>query len=131
LNEEDQCKAIELLGLVPCGASGYLRATCTTYAITNPKCPLCEDIPNPEQVERDESMCQEISVEAIQIFGNLIKSPAFGTAKRPRVLAMLMLKKFALHYEDPEFLDLEKSPLGQWCLGSLKSSVRELRIAAG
>jgi serine/threonine-protein kinase ATR len=101
------------------------------YAITNPKCPLCEDIPNPEQVERDESMCQEISVEAIQIFGNLIKSPAFGTAKRPRVLAMLMLKKFALHYEDPEFLDLEKSPLGQWCLGSLKSSVRELRIAAG
>jgi serine/threonine-protein kinase ATR len=76
-------------------------------------------------------MCQEISVEAIQIFGNLIKSPAFGTAKRPRVLAMLMLKKFALHYEDPEFLDLEKSPLGQWCLGSLKSSVRELRIAAG
>jgi serine/threonine-protein kinase ATR len=101
------------------------------YAINSPKCLLCEGMPNPEQLERDEPTCQEVGKEAIQIFGNLIKSQTFGTAKRPRVLAMLVLKKFALHCENLEFLDLEKSPLGQWCLGSLKSSVRELRIAAG
>jgi serine/threonine-protein kinase ATR len=76
-------------------------------------------------------MGQEISNEAILIFSNLIKSTAFGASRRPRVLAMLMLKKFALHYDNPELFDLEMSPLGQWCLGSLKSSIRELRIAAG
>lgn len=99
--------------------------------ITDSKCLLCEGTPNADPVERDEVRCGELSHDAILIFGNLIKSPAFGAAKRPRVLAMLMLKKFALHYDNPVFLDLEKSPLGQWCLGSLKSSVRELRIAAG
>jgi serine/threonine-protein kinase ATR len=131
LNEEDQCKAIELLGLVPCGAAGYLSATRTESAIKDPKCLLCEGMPDQDPVERDEPTCREISNQALLIFGNLIKSSAFGIAKRPRVLAMLMLKKFAVHYENLEFLDLEMSPLGQWCLGSLKSSVRELRIAAG
>jgi len=76
-------------------------------------------------------MCEDISNEAILIFSNLIKSTSFGASKRPRVLAMLVLKKFALHYDNPEILDLEKSPLAQWCLGSLNSSIRELRIAAG
>jgi len=131
LNENGQCKAIELLGLVPCGASGYLEATCTESAITNPKCALCEGLPNPEPVERDESTCREVGSDALLLFGALIKSAAFGIAKRPRVLAMLMLKKFALHYDNSDFIDLEKSTLGQWCLGSLKSSVRELRVAAG
>jgi serine/threonine-protein kinase ATR len=88
-------------------------------------------MPLPDSVERDEPMCREITNEAILTFGNLIKSPAFGTARRPRVLAMYALRKFALHCDNPEFLDLDMSPLGQWCLGSLKSSLRELRIAAG
>jgi serine/threonine-protein kinase ATR len=122
---------IELLGLVPCGAAGYLSATCTEFAIKDPKCLLCEGMLDQDSLERDEPTCREINNQALLIFGNLIKSSAFGIAKRPRVLAMLMLKKFAVHYENLEFLDLEMSPLGQWCLGSLKSSVRELRIAAG
>lgn len=131
LNEKDQCKAIELLGLVPCGASGYLDATCTESAITNTKCALCEGLPNPDPVERGETTCREVGSDAILLFGALIQSAVFGSVKRPRVLAMLMLKKFAVHYDDSDFIDLEKSTLGQWCLGSLKSSVRELRIAAG
>lgn len=131
MNEKEQCKAIELLGLVPCGASGYLEATCTESAIINPKCALCEGLPNPGPVERDEPTCREVGSDAILLFGALIKSAAFGSVKRPRVLAMMMLKKFAVHYDDLDFVDLEKSTLGQWCLGSLKSSVRELRLAAG
>jgi serine/threonine-protein kinase ATR len=131
LDETDQCKAIELLGLIPCVASGYLSARCTNDEIKDPKCLLCEGSPLPDSVERDELKCREISSEAILTFSNLIKSPNFGSSKRPRILAMYMLRKFALHYDNPEFLDLEMSPLGQWCLGSLKSSLRELRIAAG
>ena len=88
-------------------------------------------MPNSEPGVRDEPMCQEISNEATLIFSNLIKSTAFGASRRPRVLAMLILKKFALHYDNSDILDLDKSPLAQWCLGSLKSSIRELRIAAG
>lgn len=41
------------------------------------------------------------------------------------------LRRLALHCDDPGFLNLETSSTGQWCIQSLNSSVRELRIAAG
>jgi serine/threonine-protein kinase ATR len=44
---------------------------------------------------------------------------------------MMALRKVILHCDDAELLNLETSGLGQWCLQSLNSSMRELRIAAG
>lgn len=44
---------------------------------------------------------------------------------------MVAIRRVIFHARDAEVLDLEKSALGQWCLQSLQSSVRELRIAAG
>jgi serine/threonine-protein kinase ATR len=46
-------------------------------------------------------------------------------------MVMFALRRFALHFPNADLLDLEVSNLGQWCLKSLRSSVRELRIAAG
>ena len=43
---------------------------------------------------------------------------------------MIALRRLAKHSHDPRFLDFEASVTGQWCLDSLKSSIRELRIAA-
>ncbi|ODA83274.1 hypothetical protein RJ55_01786 [Drechmeria coniospora] len=39
--------------------------------------------------------------------------------------------RFVLHCEDAGFLNIEYSITGNWCLQSLNSSVRELRVAAG
>lgn len=44
---------------------------------------------------------------------------------------MVAIRRIILHARDAEVLDLEKSAIGRWCLQSLQSSVRELRIAAG
>lgn len=78
-----------------------------------------------------DSKDQTTSREAILTFSKLVKSSAFLDSRRPRILAMIALKKFAVHFNDPELVDLEISCLGQWCLQSLQSSIRELRIAAG
>ena len=94
-------------------------------------CLLCEGMEFPNSVDRDEHMFQDISRDTVLTLSNLVKSAAFLDSRRPRVLAMLALRRFALHFEDPELLDLEVSPLGQWCLSSLSSSMRELRVAAG
>lgn len=61
----------------------------------------------------------------------MIRQESFLASRRPRVAAMLGLKRIVLHCEDSTFLNLETSNPGQWCLQSLNSSVRELRIAAG
>lgn len=44
---------------------------------------------------------------------------------------MIALRRLVIHCEDAAFLNIETSVPGQWCLQSLNSSVRELRVAAG
>lgn len=44
---------------------------------------------------------------------------------------MVRLQRMLRHTVLPEFRDLEQSVLGQWCVQSLRSSIRELRIGAG
>ena len=48
----------------------------------------------------------------------------------PRVAAMVSLKRLLIHTPCSSHLELKSSSLGQWCLQSLRSSVRELRLAA-
>ena len=71
------------------------------------------------------------SEEAFSTIVNLIKLPKPQKLRRPRVAAMLALKRLLSHIVKGEHLDLTASASGQWCLQALNSSLRELRIAAG
>ena len=44
---------------------------------------------------------------------------------------MIALRRMVQHCDDSRFLNLNDSGFGKWCLQSLNSSVRELRVAAG
>lgn len=66
------------------------------------------------------------------MFVGIIKLPAFMASRRPRVVAMLSLRRILQHSPDAQFWDLQRpGGLGQWCTQSLQSSIRELRLAAG
>ena len=101
--------------------------------IVESKCFVCDGVQLNESVgiPFEEASSSEIAKESMRVFISLLKSKAFAESRRPRVLGMFTLKRFAAHFQDPELLDLEASPLAQWCLTSLKSSIRELRLAAG
>lgn len=73
----------------------------------------------------------KVEAQAVAILSALLKVADFELSRKPRILAMMVVRKFALHFEGAQFMDLESSVLGQWCLTSLRSSVRELRIVAG
>lgn len=68
---------------------------------------------------------------AMEMFVSLLQIPAFSESRKPRVAAMVSLRRLAKHCNSSNFLDMEASPAAQWCLKSLHSSLRELRIAAG
>src|SRR5699024_2089042 len=59
----------------------------------------------------------------------VIQLPSLQETRAPRVAAMISLRRLLQHSN--ELLDLEQSALGKWCLQSLNSSIRELRVAAG
>lgn len=122
-----RCSFIELLTRLPCACDDTLVLTtagtsamqclfCSRQDSNEPR-PICRDVVNHSLVNR--------------ILTKLVASASFRESQRPRVVAMIALRRVILHSEDPETLDLEKSILGQWCLQALQSSVRELRIAAG
>lgn len=71
------------------------------------------------------------SEEVFSTIVSLIKLPKTQKFRRPRVAAMLALRRLLSHTAKEEHLDLTASAFGQWCLQALQSSVRELRIAAG
>ena len=71
------------------------------------------------------------SEETLSTMVNLIKLPKLQKLRRPRVAAMLCLKRLLSHTVKGEHFDLTSSAFGQWCLQALNSSSRELRIAAG
>jgi serine/threonine-protein kinase ATR len=94
-------------------------------------CVVCEESQRTLPDGTSESRRQEVSVEAIATFQAIFNSPSFQQSRRCRVIAMFALRRFALHFSNAELIDLETSRLGQWCLTSLRSSIRELRVAAG
>lgn len=131
LDDDGRCKALEYLGWIPCAASGSMTVTRNhDGTIRDSKCSGCEGTQSLES-GLDVERCNAISNEIIITFSQLVKSPAFLDSRRPRVLAMISLKRFTTHFTNHDFMDLELSTLGQWCLQSLRSSIRELRIAAG
>lgn len=71
------------------------------------------------------------SDEVFSTITSLMKLPKTKKFRRPRVAAMLALKRLLSHTTKEEHLDLTTSSFRQWCLQALHSSIRELRIAAG
>ncbi|KJZ74837.1 hypothetical protein HIM_05746 [Hirsutella minnesotensis 3608] len=134
-SESSQCLAIELLSRVGCIADG-----CHAIDIATRKwskgCTICDKTSELKGPETSHIAKGEVR----SIFSRLIRLPKFSESKRPRIAAMIALRRLACHCEDPAFLDLEKSSVGdpaaptpgRWCLQSLiNSSIRELRVAAG
>ncbi|KAK5663169.1 hypothetical protein OQA88_6586 [Cercophora sp. LCS_1] len=128
--EDQQCQVFDLLSRVYCAVDGTLEVKRTASGTSTLfQCPYCStsgvsaaQLP----VKQDPD-----SKAAKQIFLKLIGLPSFKELRRPRVFAMIALRRAAQHARTSVFLDFEISGPGEWCLDSLKSSLRELRIAAG
>jgi len=102
-------------------------------SLLSQKCYICDIEPRETLKDRDPLATWD-DPEAEGIFAaiaSLIKLPETQKFRRPRVAAMLALKRLLSHTANMNHLDLTSSPFGQWCLQALHSSIRELRVAAG
>lgn len=92
------------------------------------KCSAC----NPSGMLQEKTNCLDLPARGniLAAFKAIVDMPDFNGLRRPRVAAMLALRRLATHAADSEFLNLETSSSGLWCMKSLSSSNRELRIAS-
>ena len=67
----------------------------------------------------------------LQTVSQLVDSPELQKSKHLRVISMGTVQACLERTTESSLLDLGNSRLGQYCLRSLQSSLRELRLAAG
>ncbi|KAI1328740.1 phosphatidylinositol 3 [Xylariaceae sp. FL0255] len=131
LNDADKARIIRLIAHLCCAADETLVMVSTNNTPpTEFDCPACRTsqsrssppLPNANIATKK---------PATELFASLLAIPGFSESRKPRVTAMVYLRRIARHYATADFYDLEVSKPAQSCLNSLQSGNRELRIAAG
>lgn len=130
-NEATQCEVLFWLGRLACAGAKQLTESPATCRLTSTQysCSMCDN-----QLSRRSQTSLIINSDSnglISNLANLIKLPQLHRLGKPRVAAMLAIERALRHCEEQAHLDLTASALGQCCLQALRSSSRDLRIAAG
>ncbi len=136
LPEDDRCRVLAALSKLPCAATGCLKDTESTLkSYESAKCTLCDNadrVASLTVVESWDSGDRQAHWRLLCIaIRQLIASPGFTRSSRPRILVTIAIQRLFAHSLGRSELDLATAPLGQWCMRSLHSSLRELRLAAG
>ena len=130
LSSNDQCRAFELLGNLACAGAGTLNIKHQSEGNSkSTQCLICDtnSLANSEEAIWDELESEEVFLT----LDSLIKTPECQRSTKPRIWAMLAVRKLMRHTNKLAYLELARSYFGEWCLQSHCSSLRELRIAAG
>ena len=131
LSEEEQCSLYTAIGRLGCASTQTLSEMSIggRGRLIYNKCHICDTDMKFTGISAPWEGSG--SAEVFSTIISLIKLPKTSKLRRPRVAAMLALKRLLSHTVKEEHLNLTTSAFGQWCLQALHSSTRELRIAAG
>ena len=125
LPSEAQSQVLFLLGQIACiFASGGKRRVTDNFS-----CPFCDSGNKNKSLspDWDNSKLGEI----MDLFLCLTKARRAQKNRRVRVAAIIAGGRLLSHISKDNYLNLQMSQIGQMCFGGLRSSVRELRVAAG
>jgi serine/threonine-protein kinase ATR len=132
--EAQQCELLLVFTKIACAGSHCLDTSREDIQFWNKSsCTLCDVMgpsdydPNPYWNEKGGS---EDWKDAIAAMLAITKEPSFQSSSKARVLMAVAIGRVFNHISDVEYLNLETCELGQWLLGSMSRSLRELKLAA-
>ncbi|EXJ90418.1 hypothetical protein A1O1_03519 [Capronia coronata CBS 617.96] len=117
LSEDKQCAALEALGTAACQLALQSQES---------HCQICDE--GSDSANTSEIPVAATSEELLKTLVALVQS--ISRQSRARVAAMSALRRVLMHTDSASDLKLSQTPAGDWCLQSLKSSSRDLRITA-
>jgi serine/threonine-protein kinase ATR len=133
-NEEQQCELLSAFAKIACAGSRCLKTLSTSPQHWRAStCILCDTagISNHEH----KSYWNDVSdgddwKDTIASMLVVTKEPKFQSSPKARVLMAVAIGRVFNHISDVDYLSLETCELGQWLLGSMSRSLRELKLAA-
>jgi serine/threonine-protein kinase ATR len=123
LSEADQCTVLDLLGLAAC-ADSYEELLNVSSLSSTRACNDCDLRSGNVDGVRNVSGNLELLMTLVALL------PIFQKSVKARTVGLLSLQRLLMHTTSVDFLGIANSPLGEWCLQSLRSSSRDVRIAA-
>ncbi|OJD13407.1 hypothetical protein AJ78_06141 [Emergomyces pasteurianus Ep9510] len=128
LSQDDQSEVLAKLGRIVCAGAGTLVMEQPSNVVGPQfRCLICDcTLPKlRSNLTRESPHLSEICKIMIEI------TPVLQGTRKPRIAAMFAIRNVVMHDPQSENVRLQSSPLGEWCLQSFRSSLRELRVAAG
>lgn len=133
-NESQQCEMLLALAKIACAGSDCLKdSNGSSEASISNSCALCEGAYISVQDSRpfwNEKDKAEDWKNAIAAMLTITREPKFQACPKARVLLAVAVGRVFNHISDVDYLNLETCELGQWLLGSMSRSLRELKLAA-
>ena len=122
---------LEVLALIPCVGVRQPEGINTTRSDCVTSCPHCRALSVETVGSKRFSLWDEADRNHFyEILSSLIHTRAVQSSKQLRCLSMFAIQRFACHASSSDHLDIGVSAIGQYCMQGLRSSVREIRIAA-
>ncbi|EEP77729.1 hypothetical protein UREG_02578 [Uncinocarpus reesii 1704] len=127
LSTAEKGNTLLLLGRLACSWSGGLiLEERTAISDTVYGCRVCDT----DEWKTKDTFCEQSKFDRLRaMVVSLI--PALHGSAECRIAGMLALRRLLIHDPKSEDVQLGTGPYGEFCLQSLRSSIRELRIAAG
>jgi serine/threonine-protein kinase ATR len=134
LNEDQQQELLLGLGKIACAGSYCLRASTTSQnqwrMSTCTRCDTLDATAPHTDVYWEKKHVGDDWKHAIAAMLVITKEAKFQSSPKARVLMAIAIGRVFNHIADVDYLKLETCELGQWLLGSLSRSLRELKLAA-
>ncbi|KAJ6104203.1 hypothetical protein N7523_010523 [Penicillium sp. IBT 18751x] len=128
LSESHKSEIMELMGRVSCAVTNNLVQKPSMIGMReNVFCHACDGERLQPEMLPEKGMLQ---FEVLWSIFNFIL-PKLTRTPGPRITAMVALKRILMHSPGSNHMHLSSSTAGEFCLHSLRSSVRELRVATG
>jgi serine/threonine-protein kinase ATR len=132
--ESECCELLLALGKLACAGSQSLQPLeDDSNDWKDMACTFCDATKSSHHSERlywDRGECGEDWKDVVAAILAVIGLQGFRDSTKPRVYMALAIRRVFNHISDAEYLDLERSSLGEWLLSSMSRSLRELRISA-
>lgn len=127
-SEPERAQFLQTLGKLSCAVAGTLVRK-PSGLITRDAffCQRCDS----DQHEMDHPSEKEMTdYEDLWNILNFIL-PRLSRTPSPRIAAMVALRRILMHSPNLNHMHLSSSSSGEFCLHSIRSSIRELRVATG
>lgn len=133
-SEQDQRELLSAFAKIACAGSQSLEACDPASGESKTAtCILCDTPSTFEKHLRpywNEKGDGEVWKDAIAAMLVITKESKFQSSPKARILMAVAIGRVYNHISNVDYLNLETCELGQWLLGSMSRSLRELKLAA-